>query len=334
VGSRYIPALDGVRAIAVLAVICSHTLVPGMEPGKWGVDIFFVLSGYLITTILKGQAEAGGIGFGAFYLRRLRRLYPALLTMLALYLAVFPWLFPDGHQMRDATFAAVYLTDYTVALLAHVPFMHTDPAIAHTWSLSVEEHFYLLWPLVVAGIARIRTRRFVVYALVAAYIGVTAWRLYSHVEYGWQETYSRFDTRCTGLILGSLLAYVPELKHRAWGWAVPPLVLLVWWLTPDKAHLISPWPILAAEWCGVALVMWAATRPKWLEWPPLVYVGTISYGLYLYHWPVAHLLRHYELPAFLPALVLSFALAHFSARYIEAPFRYQVRGTRIPQTAG
>jgi peptidoglycan/LPS O-acetylase OafA/YrhL len=324
---KYNPALDGIRAVAVLAVIGSHAMVPGMYPGMWGVDVFFVLSGFLITSILKDEAAQGGIRFGQFYMRRVRRLYPALLTMLGLYLAIFPWFYP-GHHLRDAGLAALYLSDYFVAFTQSTPGHVFDPVIGHTWSLSVEEHFYLLWPAVVAGLALIRTRRFVVYLLAAAYIAATWYRLWSHVSIGWWETYYRFDSRTSGLLLGALLAYLPELRHRAWALAVLPLAWVTWVITgPEIARCF---PTTPAELCGAAMVLWAAAGSRLLGWKPLAYIGRISYGLYLYHWPVAWVMRSWDgywwQTAAVTALV-AFPLAHFSHRYIEARFRHASRAS-------
>jgi peptidoglycan/LPS O-acetylase OafA/YrhL len=301
----------------VLAVMAAHTFVPGMGIGHWGVDLFFVLSGFLITSLLKAEAEAtGSIRLGAFYLRRIRRLYPALLLMLALYLVAWP-----SHG-RDALVAALYLSDYAMAFLRESIPWHLHDALSHTWSLSVEEHFYLLWPAVVLGLALIRVRRAVVYLLLAAYLAATFWRLWSHLHIGWFETYYRFDTRTSGLILGALLAYLPELKHRAWALAVPMLALMLW----RAADPLVPAAFAStpAEWLGAALVLWAMAGSKLLAWRPLAYTGRISYGLYLYHWPIAYALQQAGLPWWQMApivLLVTFTLAHFSHKYWEARFR-------------
>lgn len=330
---KYNPALDGVRAIAVLAVMCMHCGVPHTDMGFLGVDVFFVLSGFLITSILKDQASHGGIRFGEFYLRRVRRLYPALLAMLALYLATFPWLRP-AHHVRDALLAATYLSDYAVA------FWQVPKYVGHTWSLSVEEHFYLLWPLVVLGLSRIKRRKVVVYLLIVAYIAETFYRTWSDVAIGMWETFYRFDTRLSGLILGGLLAYLPELRHRAWAWAVLPLAVLTWWTYYAMPRSFA---MVAVEGLSAALILWAAGGSRVLAWKPLVYIGGISYGLYLYHAPIAWIGRE----TFIPwqqqvgiVWISAFLLAHYSAKYIEAPFRRPRRqattasiAVRIPEVS-
>jgi peptidoglycan/LPS O-acetylase OafA/YrhL len=328
-GLTHNPALDGIRAVAVLAVIGVHTNVPHMWAGYLGVDVFFVLSGFLITSLLQAQAANGGIALRAFYLRRARRLYPALLTMLALYLAIFPW-FVNGHHVRDVLIAAFYLSDYAMA------FWHAPQIIGHTWSLSVEEHFYLLWPFVVLGLSRIRTRRFVVYILVAAYIAATWWRIWSDLYIGLIETFFRFDTRVSGLILGALLAYVPHLRHRLWALALPPLCFAVWWTAPGA----RPIPTIFAELASAAAILWCLSgSAKPLTWRPLTYLGTISYGIYLYHWPVAWVVRdllglpwQQELTV---TILTAIPLAHYSHGYIESRFmrQPQLRSAKVSADA-
>jgi peptidoglycan/LPS O-acetylase OafA/YrhL len=315
---KYNPALDGIRALAVLAVVAVHSSMPWASIGYTGVDVFFVLSGFLITSLLRDQAERGGIRLGEFYLRRARRLYPALLAMLALYLATVPWLFPSPNHVREAGIAAVYLTDFA---LGRAPFEGTW-AVGHTWSLAVEEQFYLVWPLVVVGLTRIRTRRYVAYLLLTAYLAQTLWRMWAHVEIGMMETYYRPDTHCGGLILGALLAYLPW-RSRWWALAIPPLVLAAWWTLADGGPRSYPqfWMELAAA----ATILWAMSGAAGvLGWRPLVYVGQISYGLYLFHGPVAWVMRHIDAPWPQQAAVVflsAFLLAHYSHRYIESRFR-------------
>jgi peptidoglycan/LPS O-acetylase OafA/YrhL len=313
---KYNPALDGIRAVAVFVVICTHAGLDGMAVGLTGVDVFFVLSGFLITSLLRQEAEATGtVRFGAFYLRRVRRLYPALLAMLALYLATFPWIYPAGHHARDTLLAAFYLSDYSLA------FWHAPVYLGHTWSLSVEEHFYLLWPFVVIGLTRIKSRRVIVYLLLAAYGLETWWRIWSDVEIGMQETYYRFDTRMSGLILGALLSYLPELKHRGWGWAVIPLAAITWRAFQTMPR---PFPMMFAEWLAAAAILWSMSgTAKPLQWKPLVYLGTISYGIYLIHAPIAGLVREWNGPWWARLTIVcgvSFPLAHLSHKYIEARF--------------
>src|SRR5690349_20309645 len=135
-------ALDGARALAVLLVLLHHTRVPGFAGGFIGVDVFFVLSGYLITSILLREADsAGDIRIGRFLLRRALRLYPPLLLMLSAVLILGPSIWPTEQLGMPVLISALYLSDYATAFYGPLS------VIGHTWSLAVEEHFYLLWPI-------------------------------------------------------------------------------------------------------------------------------------------------------------------------------------------
>jgi peptidoglycan/LPS O-acetylase OafA/YrhL len=305
---RYNPALDGIRALAVLAVVCHHAFVPGFENGRSGVDVFFVLSGFLITSLLVTEHQAGGIKLGAFYLRRARRLYPALLLMVALVMAFAPLWGVHAPTRTDASIALLYLSDYTAA------YGHLSETIKHTWSLAVEEHFYLLWPLVVMGLCRL-PKRTAVMLLLAAYLLATAWRL--HVA-GYDDwiAYYRFDTRLSGLMLGALLAFAPRITAPYA--ALAALAAVLTFACEPMVLTMVP-----AEWCGVFLVLWAVNGSKLLTLKPLPYIGRISYGLYLFHWPIAMLFRDsQQWPVILVAsLSGGILLASTSYATIERAFR-------------
>ena len=208
-GLQYNPALDGLRAVAVVLVMADHCNVPVFDQGYFGVDLFFVLSGFLITRLLVNEIDATGrIDLWKFYLRRLLRLAPALLLLLAAYLVIAPSLWPQVDFMshlRDAALAGFYLSDYSQA------FWHNPKVLIHTWSLSVEEHFYLIWPFAILLLARIEPRWRLV-GLLVIYLLASAWRIFEYEIVGWDATYYRFDTRVGGLVCGALLA--TALRHR------------------------------------------------------------------------------------------------------------------------
>ena len=138
----YIPALDGVRALAVIAVVAFHCGIPAARGGMVGVDLFFVLSGYLITTILRRELlKTGKISLAGFYWSRMLRLWPPLILFLVFYYWLGAFLFPGIEVLPQIGIAALYLTDYSMAI------WRSPAELGHTWSLSVEEHFYLVWPL-------------------------------------------------------------------------------------------------------------------------------------------------------------------------------------------
>lgn len=298
---RYQPHLDGLRALAALAVVAFHARAPGFLGGYVGVDLFFVLSGYLITRLL---AENSNIP--RFYARRARRLLPALLFFLAVYLLVFPFLVPGHPHVRDAALAALYVSDYTAS------FTGAPKYLVHTWSLSVETHFYLLWPLILIKLnPGIRT-------LVVAYILATAWRWWWP---DWFEAYTRFDTHATGLILGCIIAKIRDVpRFPAWlGIAILAVACFHFrWLSPD----IKTWGWVIVE-LGAAVAI-LGTPASWLSSAPIVYIGRLSYGLYLWHYPTSRLLREWGEPwwvVLIASLLIGLVMAAVSYHTVEAWFR-------------
>ncbi len=191
---RHVAALDGIRGIAVLTVFAQHAGVPGTLGGGAAVDVFFVLSGFLITGLLLDEyARRGRIDIPRFYGRRFLRLTPPLVLLALAYMLVAP------GDIGSAMLSLFYLTDYGSAFL-----VDAGP-LSHTWSLAVEEHFYLLWPLALLVLCRL-PHRLLIPLLLALYCVATAHRCGVFWTEGYDATYFRFDTRLSGLILGSLLA--------------------------------------------------------------------------------------------------------------------------------
>jgi peptidoglycan/LPS O-acetylase OafA/YrhL len=287
-------AFDGLRAVAIVMVLLFHARAPAGLGGFLGVDVFFVLSGYLISSLLLRElADTGRVDLRRFYVRRLLRLTPALLAMLAAYLALAPLAWPQqpDHAVQAAV-TALYLSDYGLA------FWGTPSHLSHTWSLAVEMHFYLLWPLLLAFLWRRRSRRSLVILLGAGYLLATLLRWVALIDgQTWEQVYYRFDTRLSGLLLGAWFAAacedppVARALERAQPWllwaAVGTLLCLqfrwhdLWMLT---------WGVTFAEWGTLALLaaVRAGTGPltAMLALPPLAWLGRLSYGLYLWHFPV------------------------------------------------
>lgn len=302
----YNPQLDGLRAIAVVAVVLFHSgrTLPG---GFIGVDLFFVLSAFLITGVLSREPE-----LGRFYWRRFWRLMPALLLFLAVYLLVAPFVWPLHPHARDALVTGLYLSDYGFAL-AQVPLY-----LQHTWSLAVEEHFYLLWPFAVPLLLRSRNPAL---WLVAAFVAGALWRALEpeHLQY-----YYRFDMRATGLLLGALLFFmVPKLKlspiYAYAGLALFAAVAVFGQF--DNANAFIP----LAE-IGAAMIIACAAAGKLgalgalLSGGAIVALGRWSYGIYLWHYPIAVAVRD-ELPPIQAAVVvltLSIGFAALSYYTVEA----------------
>ncbi len=197
--TRYEPSLDGMRAVAVTCVVAFHAT--HWLPGGWaGVDVFFVLSGFLITSLLAQEIEASGsIDLGSFYLRRALRLVPALTVMLLASLAVAV-LLPSRtlEDVRAIGLAGTYLMNWNRAFA-----LFPQAWLGHTWSLAMEEQFYLLWPAI---LLLIRARRPVT-LISALVVLVTVWRLVLVLSGAPAErTYNGFDTHADGLLIGSALA--------------------------------------------------------------------------------------------------------------------------------
>ncbi|MBS0414488.1 MAG: acyltransferase [Proteobacteria bacterium] len=328
IGLRYNPALDGLRGVAIALVILSHAHVPLFDGAFFGVDVFFVLSGFLITSLLLIELQTEGrLDYWRFYRRRLLRLMPALLLFLAVYVAVAPLLWPGAHDaLTDALVSALYLADYGIA------FFDQPASLLHMWSLSVEEHFYLIWPpLLALGVAR--CRRGQLWRVIAVlWVAATAWRVLCVAwDQAFYQVFFRFDTRATGLLAGALLAALlheqPDFIARArrhlpsalWLPLAVPLLMGLGW---DSSDALS-WGMPAVEGAAVVLLV-AVQRQRGLIWrmlsaPALVKLGQLSYGVYLWHYPVVRWLRA-ELPwpwVVLLGGAISLALAALSYYTIE-----------------
>ncbi len=296
----YYPALDGLRTIAVGIVLCAHGGVTWFRSGGVGVDIFFVLSGFLITTILRTERQrTGAISFRNFYARRFLRLAPALLLTCAV-VAVAKPAFGEPFPGTDLALALSYTANWAQALYGHYMTW-----LNHCWSLAIEEQFYLIWPLVILGIERgVRAPGTKAGLLLAGAAGIAIYRAW-HVGV-WTDERINFglDTRMDSLMTGAALSYLvqalsdkklPDGASRVLGRGFAPLALVTLFLIPNIVTWYSPW----MGWIGYVLVAGLAATvladlvlgrhsllAPVLATRPMVFVGKISYGLYLLHLPV------------------------------------------------
>jgi peptidoglycan/LPS O-acetylase OafA/YrhL len=269
------PSLDALRGIAILLVLLGHFGVPWLQAGGTvGVSLFFSLSGYLITGLLLGErAETGRINLRAFYIRRARRLLPALAVLLV---AVGAWAAATGRLalwLPDAASVSLYIGNWW--WLAG----HDLTGLAHTWSLAVEEQFYIVWPVALLVLGR----RAIPGALVAVAVSfvITALVLpdVPRSVYG-------SDVRVKDLMLGALVALVSMRQGHDLTIPTSAAVLAAVLLAFVATHVMpEARPFLPAVPCAV-LVAWFAARPTFAAWRPLTFTGRISYGLYLYHYPL------------------------------------------------
>lgn len=341
---RRLPALDGLRAVAVFTVITYHFGF-GVVPGDLGVSAFFVLSGFLITWLLLKEWRAeGSVSLRRFYARRTLRIFPAYYAFLAVSFAIDvarhdPW-------ARGLAAAAVcYVVNYYNAL-----HNHPGTSIAHAWSLGVEEQFYFVWPTVFLLLAR-RGSRTLLRVLVGLIAVVLLWRSFLVLArvVGSAYVYNAFDTRFDNLLVGCLLAVCAEqpwfvavaraAARRTW-LPLGTLALLVWSRVGMSAayHYSLGFTIdalLVAVFIVQMLQLHRTALWSWLERPVVRYLGVISYPLYLYHlWGlgVGHRLGFLPVTGrFLAGVLVSVTLASGSYFLIERPFlalkrRFEVVG--------
>jgi peptidoglycan/LPS O-acetylase OafA/YrhL len=337
--------IDGLRAIAVISVIVFH-LWHGVLPGGYlGVDIFFVLSGYLITSIIWREIQGNCFSIKTFYIRRIRRILPALLflvtvvTIAAAFLLLPMDLVGYARSLISTLFFVqnVYFwrdTDYFSRLAEEKPLLHL-------WSLGIEEQFYLIFPILLILLAR-RSRLTTIVVIASLVILSYISNIFALRIGALLPAFYLLPTRVWELGCGALLAIVPS-KHPQSKAAVNILGLfglasLLISLVSSNMILPSTVPVASIAVFATALIIWTGQSPlgvtrNLLSWKPISFVGLISYSLYLWHWPVFVLIKYYnidELSGLLSgiAVVLIVIAAVFSWRYIEQPFRLPQMGTK------
>ena len=350
-----VPAFDGLRAVAVAAVLLFHAGVGWLGGGMLGVDVFFALSGYLITTMLVDEhRRSSTLRLARFYARRARRLVPALLVLILGVAAYAYWL--AGTEVLasirgDALSTLSYVSNWRFIFSDQGYFVHYGPPspLLHTWSLAVEEQFYLLWPLVALVVLRRGSpRRLAAVAGIGALASLATSAVLLHTSAGSARLYYATDTRAQAILVGACLgAFEPlvrgsrlgaRLSDRRWrtglgGAAACSALFLVWafhTVGGGAAFLYEGGFFLVALATTVVVTVAvhhpAALTARALSWAPVVYVGRISYGLYLYHWPIFLALDHQRSglsgPALLAArLAATFAVAALSFHLLEQPVR-------------
>lgn len=328
VGPKW-PGLDGLRGTAAVAVLFFHANLGFARNGYVGVEVFFALSGFLISSILLAELHRiGRVRFARFYLRRALRLLPALvatcLGVLALGVAT-----GRADEMAGGVLAALaYVANWWIYT------GHAAPLLEHTWTLAIEEHFYLVWPVLLLGLFARRPRVRIATAVVAAVVVVLVLTPWPEPIDAVRETYLRGFP----IIWGSLLAVA--VRHRAvtgrghlirW----PALLALVALLV----MLCIPWEIPESVLTGpaglagllslvvLAGIVLAPASPTavLMSWPVMRWAGTRSYGMYLYHFPVLSLLRHHvdvgpESARVVVGIATTLVVTELSFRWLESPF--------------
>jgi peptidoglycan/LPS O-acetylase OafA/YrhL len=346
----YLPGIDAMRAIAVLAVFLYHAGVGWMPGGFLGVDVFFTISGYLITSLLLSEYRRGGhIRLGQFWLRRARRLLPAVGVMIAVTMVVAAIVEPERMTALrgDAISSLAYVANWHFALghQSYFDQFQRPSLFRHLWSLSVEEQFYLFWPLAfAAGMSLLGRKRLLLGVLAGALASLALmWILFDPTDSA--RAYYGTDTHAVGLLIGVALALVwspLRLQGAKSGrWCGPALdaigVVALGYLVLsflqvhdyDLAlfHGGYLWLALATAAVLAVIAHPAARLGGLLARPPLIWLGLRSYSFYLWHWPVLALTRpglDVSLPrgVLIPLqLLVVLALADLSYRFVELPFR-------------
>jgi peptidoglycan/LPS O-acetylase OafA/YrhL len=301
-------ALDGLRGVAVLMVVLEHSWL--LDPhvpyaGEAGVTVFFTMSGFLITRLLlEEHQQTGRIDFRKFYLRRALRLLPALYLMLAVSLAVWG---------ADAAPTVVV----TVLNIANVPAADAGTLLFgplhHMWSLAVEEQFYLVWPAALAALllTSLRHRLALVFCIAAIVGYALRWVAFEEMSYKW--AYHSTITTTFAMLAGAAVAAGGLRPRPVLGSGL--LLVLTFGLWPET----EAGAVFATGAAVIATVVLLGATGGWLTWPPLRYVGRISYGWYLWHVPAQELIGGWW------GSVVSFGVAVVSFHLLEQPLRRKYR---------
>ncbi len=343
---NYRPDIDGLRALAVLAVVGFHAFPDWVRGGMIGVDIFFVISGFLISTIIFGSLERGDFSFKAFYVRRIRRIFPALLTVMTACF-VFGWfaLLADEYKQLGKHIAAGAGFVSNFALWSESGYFDNDSMtkpLLHLWSLGIEEQFYIVWPFLLWASWKKKVSLLKTTAVIAvASFGVNIWQ---HRIDMVADFYSPL-TRFWELLVGAGLAYAnlrgmalpKKIKISPNALSFLGLALIVAGLLLIKKSSFFPgfWALLPTF--GAAFVISAGAKAWFnrtvLSSRPMVFFGLISFPLYLWHWPLlsfAHIVES-ETPVRsvrIAAVLFSILLAWLTCAFIEKPLRFGPNGKR------
>ncbi|MET0329897.1 MAG: acyltransferase family protein [Dyella sp.] len=353
----YRPDLEGLRALAVLLVVGAHARVPGLAGGFVGVDLFFVLSGYLITGLLRQELAAHGrLAFAAFYARRFQRLLPGLLAMLLLSSLAAVVLLPPSQQEAQASAAAsaaLWLSNLHFAF-GQLDYFGADAAsnlFLHTWSLGVEEQFYLLWPLLLALLWRYAGQSDARLTWAIGWLGALSllaclwltpsqprWAFYLMPLRAWQFALGALAWLQFGQAPAIELSTIARRRMGLLG-AAGLLAVLIAALAYRPSMAYPGWRALLPSVGALALIVAGARAPgigvaRWLSARPLTGLGRLSYAWYLWHWPVlllgAALWPTDGLAQRLALAALALGVAYICWRWLEMPIRARATLRRRP----
>jgi len=334
----YRPDIDGLRAIAVLAVLFFHAEISGFSGGFVGVDIFFVISGFLITSILLKDIQEGHFTIAGFYERRIRRIFPALFPVISVILAVGAFLF-DANAIKAFGRSVMATTLFSSNILfwretGYFSAPSLQMPLLHTWSLAVEEQFYILFPLALAFINRYLRRQYLPWILTAAILSLIL-SIYGTSRFP-VGTFYLVPSRAWELMVGSLLALgvlpYPSSSLLRNLLSSAGIGLILYSICFYTKMTLFPGYNAAAPVLGAALIIYSGNGgfptlvARVLRAKPLVFVGLISYSLYLWHWPFVTftkymLFRPFNVYDRVIIILASLVVSTLSWKYIEQPFR-------------
>jgi peptidoglycan/LPS O-acetylase OafA/YrhL len=349
--------LDGLRAIAVTAVLLFHADFYWAQGGYLGVDLFFVISGFLITGLLADDIQSkGNASLRSFYWRRAKRLLPASWLMMVGVIAAAYWFAPDAlpHLRDDAEASLVYLTNWEL-LRAHTSYFEAigrPPLLQHLWSLAIEEQFYLIWaPLVITCLPLIGRRGLATVAMLLA-AASAAWMAVLAIKMGYPEQgnpsrlYFGTDTHGFPLLMGAALGLLwqpsrakrslrpaPRFSGSLLGLVTLAAMFVLFTHLSEVSPYLYPWGFLLATALSMILIA-TATHPGmpigcWLDCGFMRWIGERSYGIYLWHWPIFMMMRPGIDLRMLDAhmililrIVMTMGVAALSYRFMEMPIRH------------
>lgn len=334
---KYRSDIDGLRAVAVLPVIFFHADIPGFTGGFVGVDVFFVISGYLITSIILDDISGKGFSIARFYERRIRRIFPAFFPVIAFSFVLSGFLFYSksfklfGESVTAATLFYSNILFWRTA--GYFDAASITKPLMHTWSLSVEEQFYIFFPLLLVAINRFFGSRYFFWLLCLWFLSFTVSVVGVYIYP--IPTFYLMPTRAWELLTGSVLAlgYFPLVRSRFQQniLSIIGLALILFSVFFYSEDTLFPGVMAVMPVFGSALVIYAGIErvgfvQKLLSFKPIVYIGLISYSLYLWHWPILVFVKYllfrdlflYEAFAL---ILLSFIVSMLSYKFIEQPFR-------------
>ncbi len=339
---KYRSDIDGLRAFSVLTVILFHLDFTFLSGGFIGVDTFFVISGYLISTILISKCEAGNFSFADFYMRRVKRIFPALFTVLAFTMVLgFFFLSPElfKNMTKDVGVASLQFSNFRFAdKVDYFQQSQLPSTVLHTWSLGVEEQFYLVWPILIWLTFKLGTVNRLWQVLGTVFVVSFGLNLALIDSYP-QSTFFLLHTRAWELALGGLLALYHHqggsmllnkksfVEVGSWLAFFALMACSVFYTEEHFPGMKAVLPCVAAA----AIIHFGRAREgsmfNLLSLKPIVYIGLISYGLYLWHWPLiviykAYTLSELTLMAQLGLLTATFALTIWCYYKVELPLRY------------